>query len=67
MAMIWNCNTATPWKTLENPGKQGGMLGTIFCKAQNRILDSAPVNPGDGGGVPDCVILASRRGVEPPT
>ncbi len=27
--------------TLENLGKQGGMLGTIFRKAQNRIQDAA--------------------------
>ena len=28
-------------KTLENLGKQGGMLGTIFRKAQNKIQDPA--------------------------
>ncbi len=27
--------------TLENLGKQGGMLGTIFRKAQNKIQDPA--------------------------
>ena len=29
------------WHTLENLGKQGGMLGTIFRKAQNKIQDPA--------------------------